>query len=183
MKSTDFPDYNDGNSTDLIGTFRSALLTGEWTIVLEYEELSDSGDTYLLSIHTNLSGGEYQDIFQVQRYVAGSSKHGLIFDKSDNNIGTQREINTSGTSPVISNLGIGTHKIAITRTAAKLAASINGSVLLSPTGGYSGSQTGFAADKVAVGGFSADFAFGECYLRKLLLYSEQADSELPTLSA
>lgn len=178
LPNTDFPDYIDGKTVEILGDFKSAMLGGNFSALIEYDQPDNSLDSYILTVHTT----DNADILQVQRDRVSSNNYGFIYDIANDDGGTQRDIDTASTSPVISNLGTGIHKIAITRTAGKLRASINGSDALSPTNGYDGSQSGFSADRVVVGGFYDDFAFGEFYLRKLVLYSPLSDTVLPTLT-
>lgn len=175
LQDTDFPTYADGNSVDIIGDFRDAMLSGERTVLVEYEELTSSGQSIPLSIQN----GALTHVWQLTRNNSAGD-NALIYDKTAD---PQRDINTQFTDPVISGLVQGIHKFAVTRTTARLRASINGSAVLVPVFGTDTSQAGFTATTVSVGGFSADAASNDLYLRKLQIWEPLDDEFLPILSA
>jgi hypothetical protein len=150
-----------------IGDLLTDFLLMDWTVVIEWEELTTDGVTYLLYLFE----------------APGGSNHWLVIERSTaftllrvdahegSNITRHVEINTPH--------GPGVHKIAVTRTNGFLSVSCDGSavdtVVASPL------MNPMAT--ASFGGDPTDQSYNGTFIRTVTLTAPVADAALPALSA
>jgi hypothetical protein len=155
-------DNDPDGSVLAIGDFLADLITADWTIVIEWEELTSADDTELIYIcesvdhhHIAIDRTGPGDI---EGYASGSGVR-LI----------------ANTGPFFT----GVHKVAMTRKNAKVSMSTDGSSAATDTS----SQTINPMEVVSFGG-PADGSFNRTFIRTVTLYPPQDDDAvLPGLSA
>lgn len=150
--------------TDIIGNALTALLTADWTVVIEWEQIASDQDPMLLELDNSPADGN-------TIIVGRDGGFPLVEDAMPGPGG--RDASPGTDTPV------GIHRIAVTRTDARLATSIDGDTVTFDSSALSGITLATAA----LGGQSGGFLFGETNIRSLTLYAPQADAALPALSA
>lgn len=151
----------------LEGLALDVMLAADWTAVLEFEIINVSPSGEVL-ITVSSAGPTWADI------VYFSISGGTLFATEDNNSSTKR-------SYVAGAPALGTHRIAFTRTDAKLHSSIDGAAVVFDAGELA--SPGFVAAFATFGGFEGDFIGNELNIRSLTVYPVQDDAALPGLSA
>lgn len=156
------------DEVNILGAFLSSLTTLDWTFVIEYEITFDAGSNSPIVI-TDDAGAKYIEIIRLSPGVGSD----MFADESGT---TQyREVNDSDVH------GLGIHRVALTRTDAKLAMSVDGDAVLSDTSAMD--LTVGEITKAAFGGFPGFGSDQWCTIRTFTVYSSLDDSELPALSA
>lgn len=149
----------------IIGPLLAALIPVHWTLVLEYFE--DPIEYFIVPL---IIQDEFGDKF-------------IFIDRVDETSFEVFESSAGARSVVaLADLSIpGIHRLAITRTQAHLAMSVDGGAVVS---------TDDAADDLesmlaAFGGFATGgvYSYGGCFIRSLSITAVVDDSELPGLSA
>lgn len=161
----------DGGIVSITGDLLTALTAADWTIVVEWQELYDTGVTMLL----DLADGSTQELGITRNDVVGNILM-QAFETSDPSGSRETQDPTSGSGPFTS----GAHRVALTRTASAFSMSADGRTVVSDT-----STPGtFSPTLAAFGGLADGTDWrNDCYIRKLELYPAQADADLPSLSA
>lgn len=152
----------------MLGDFLATLTSGNWTVRIEYEQISGRSVLFVVADTDDLSGETYIGLER----GSGSPAYPNAYD---NNPVDGRSI-VDFASP----LNAGIHCIALTRTDAKIAMSVNGGAVVSDIS-TSFSVSGLAFG--AFGGFPGDFTANACNIRSIDVYTAQDDSQLPVLSA
>ncbi|MER9449328.1 hypothetical protein [Mesorhizobium sp. M0254] len=148
-----------------IGDFLTDLLTMDWTVVIEWEELTTDGATYLLY----LAGDDASLV--IERSTAFT---GLRVDTREESFNTRNvEINTSH--------GPGVHKIAVTRTDDFISMSCDGSDVVTQV------VAPISMGPIETASFGGDPTEGygsnnNTFIRKFYLLPPQDDANLPGLS-
>lgn len=177
----DHPDWITGNGLEIIyghettagtgvahyiGDVLAALLTLDWTIVLEYEEFYDAGQTKPL-VMTDGPFGSFSDELTIER-------------ESDTELSVQ---DVDGATiryvKLLNAYEIGVHRIAVTRRDVKLSISADGEATQSEIT----SNAGVTLDRAAIGSSDGEFLYNDFYLRSFTLYAPKADADLPGLTA
>ncbi|WP_146606023.1 hypothetical protein [Mesorhizobium kowhaii] len=148
-----------------IGDFLADLVTMDWTVVIEWEELTTDGATYLLYLEALGDGHS----LTIERSTAFAN---LRVDVNEGSFNTRYvEIDTSH--------GPGIHKIAVTRTNDFISVSCDGSsvdtLVVSP----------ISMDAMATASFGGDpnvESFNNTFIRKVYLLAPVDDADLPGLS-
>ncbi|TGQ95428.1 hypothetical protein EN851_07880 [Mesorhizobium sp. M8A.F.Ca.ET.208.01.1.1] len=150
-----------------IGELLTDFLTMDWTIVIEWQELTTDGATYLLYMFEAPGGDNHWLV--IERSTAFT---GLRVDAHEgSNITRHVEINTSH--------GPGVHKIAVTRTNGFLSISCDGSAVDTVVATPIMNPMATAS----FGGDPTDQSYNGTFIRKVKLMTPQADALLPALSA
>lgn len=145
----------------ILGDFLATLTPMDWTVLIEYEELTSSGRTVLLSV----SDIDFAEAFDTERMNAG-----LAFRAEDSAAGYRSIDDGTGFA--------GVHRLAITRTDTKLAMSVDGAATLVDD---SITMT-IAATIATVGGYTGESSMNAFNLRKLYVWAPMADGDLPGIS-
>ncbi|ESY82449.1 hypothetical protein X740_04430 [Mesorhizobium sp. LNHC221B00] len=149
-----------------IADYLALLLTLDWTVVIEWDELTTDGATYLLY----LADVDDNHTFRIERSTAFT---GLRVDAHEASFNTRNvEINTSH--------GPGVHKIAVTRTNDFLSISCDGSAVVTQVVAPISMNPMATA---SFGGDPTDQSYNGTFIRKVTLYAPLADIWLPALSA
>jgi hypothetical protein len=152
------------------GDFLAALVTGNWTIVVETEE-TGSGDMYPLTLwETDTGSGPGQAFF----LFFGDNSTGQISDFMAGS-GAARNLSRSASArPAV-------RKWACTRTDAKAVLSVNGSAITSNTTPKGSS----ICDEGYLGLWTPNDSFSTFNgsIRRVIVYDPVSDAELPALSA
>jgi hypothetical protein len=152
---------------DSIGDLLTDFQSMDWTVVIEWQELTTDFSTYLLYLFEMPGGSDHSLVIE-----RGNAFTGLRVDAHESsNIVRNVAINTSH--------GVGVHKVAVTRTSAFLSISCDGSavdtVVASPL-----------MDPMATasfGGDPTDQSYNGTFIRTVTLTAPVADAALPALSA
>lgn len=155
-----------------IGNALTALLAANWTLVLEYEELFAANVTAIFTM-LNADTNTWSKAFRVERLGIGDD---LCVAVSDDDSSVFRQV--SDISDLIPH-GIGIHRIAVTRTDAKIAFSVDGGAVHSTAT----ASSALGAINATIGAEDGAFLSNATNLRALTLYAPQADVNLPALSA
>lgn len=165
----------DGTSVvSIIGDLLTALLAADWTMTVEWEELSDTGRTYLIILE---SADETEEL-AILRDLSIEMKA----DESSPATGTGlRVLNDpeSGTGPFLS----GIHKVSLTRTTTRFAMSADGRTVTSVDDFGGSTVTAFNLVNAAFGGYPDGFTGNAVNIRSLVLQAPVDDADLPSLSA
>jgi hypothetical protein len=161
----------DGGAVSIIGDLLTALTAANWTIVIEWQELYDTGVTMLIDV----SDGSTQEFGITRDDVVGN----ILMEASEaSDPSGYRETQdpASGSGP----FGIGVHRVALTRTDTAFSMSADGRSVISD----SSTPGTFSPTLAAFGGLAdgSDWR-NDCYIRRLEIYPPQADADLPSLSA
>lgn len=172
----EIPDGIPGAAVQILGDAAAILKACDWTIVLDFEVIqttvrmqflwmeNDTGSSPISGLTVENEATLYRNVW-IQEWDTGNT----------------RELDELLEPP----LSIGRHKLAITRTAAKLVVSQDG---LSPVTAATGSNgwTHVNLDRVLVGGRwfdgAPDDSKGQFYYREITVYPVQNDVDLPGLS-
>ncbi|RUU10765.1 hypothetical protein EOD10_20355 [Mesorhizobium sp. M7A.T.Ca.TU.009.01.3.2] len=147
-----------------IDDYLSLWLTLNWTVRIEWQELTTDGATYLLWMQEPEDGHS----FLIERSTAFT---GLRVDAHEaSNITRDVPINTSH--------GPGIHTIVVTRTDDRLSISCDGSAVVTVLA----TPTMNPLTTVSFGG-DLEESFNGCFIRKVTLYAPLDDIWLPSLSA
>ncbi|TPN45315.1 hypothetical protein FJ976_24075 [Mesorhizobium sp. B1-1-9] len=146
-----------------IGDFLADLLTMNWTVIIEWEELTTDSATYLLY----LAGVDDDPSLVIERSTAFT---GLRVDAKESSFNIRYvEINTSH--------GPGVHKIAFTRTDDFISMSCDGSdvvtQVVAPIGMGPMATATFGGD---------DQSYNDTFIRKVFLLAPADDADLAGLS-
>lgn len=150
-----------------IGDLLTDFLTMDWTVVIEWDELTSDDSTYLLYLFEAPGGDNHWMVIERSNAFTG-----LRVDAHEgSNITRHVEINTSH--------GPGVHKIAVTRTNGFLSVSCDGSAvdtvvatpLMNPMA------------TASFGGDPTDQSYNGTFIRTVALMAPVADAALPGLSA
>ncbi|MER9698717.1 hypothetical protein [Mesorhizobium sp. M0146] len=151
-----------------IGDCLADLLTMNWTVVIEWEEVTTDGATYLLY----LADVDDNHTIVIERSTAFT---GLRVDTHEANYNTRNvEINTSH--------GPGVHNIAVTRTDALISMSCDGSDVVTQV------VAPISMNPMATASFGGDPTEGygsnnNTFIRKFYLLPPRDDADLPALTA
>jgi hypothetical protein len=149
----------------MIGDLLALVLTANWTIVVEWEHYDNTGNVYPLVV----SGAGDDNSIVLRRYAFSYAMDAQDFAGPNFREATDGEQVLEGV-----------HRVAITRTDAKLAFSIDGRAVVSDTSSsFSLSPTGAVLGDYGGGGIMQDFAMA---IRSLRVLAPQADGALPGLS-
>ena len=161
-----FCDENDSNGiVQIIGDIRTVLNAGNYTLVMEWEDLFASGTSFPLYLN-NVAGTSFI-------WIDSQSTSVACYDQLGSG-GADRDTLVSGLTarPAI-------RRAAITSVASKLVLSVNGSAINSVVSALGA----LSLDRAAFGGLYDDgFPYRSSYMRRLIVYSEQSDAALPGLS-
>lgn len=150
----------------ILGDLLADILTIEWTLVIEWEEVLSSFTTYPILIDETDNFQQCAVYNDFPDIVAGDSC--LII----------REATVSGS------FGPGVHKAAFTRTADFASLSVNGGgVQTNTTDVNVPAQLNPTYTQAGFGGSVGDFSFNGCFIRRLDLMPPVADAALPGLSS
>lgn len=154
----------DGDVVNILGDLLALLLTANWTIVLEWNHLDATGEVYPLVI----TGAGEDNTVQIRR-LSGSH---YLFVEDFGGAGYR------GVADAFA-FGDGVHKIALTRTNAKLVFSADGRPLAT------GDIDNFALSPTAAafGGYPGWTISPTMYIRSLQILDPADDADLPGLSA
>jgi hypothetical protein len=182
----DHPDWITGNGLEIIyahettpgtgvahyiGAVLAALVTLDWTIVIEYEEFYDGGQTKPL-VMTDDAFGAYLDELSIVRESGGGGTISVL-DYDD-------DTSTNRYRPLLSSYSIGTHRIAVTRRNVKLSISADGEATQSNVT----SNAGVVLDRAAIGSSDGEYLYNDFYLRSFTVYdTPKLDADLPALTA
>lgn len=147
-----------------IGDLLTVLLSANWTLVIEYQELATTYITSLLNITDD--GPGFSNTWAVDGKPAISR-----VDYAENT-GSFREIQYAAS------LGLGVHRVAVTRTSDKLAIAVDGATVQT----YSASTTA-TFTSACFGGQVGGASYNGTYIRSLTVYDPQIDVALQSLSA
>jgi hypothetical protein len=150
----------------VLGDALTTLLTANWTAVIEFETLADDGSEHVFSVQS--AAPLWEDAMWAR---ADNSSFIGVFETNGGI--TSREINAAGL------VSAGVHRIAITRTDAKLAVSVNGATATVD----STSSPSFVPETATFGSYHGDWLSNEVNIRSLTVYAPRADADLPSLSA
>ena len=157
-----------GLYTWAIGDFLTKLIATDWTIVLEVIE-DDAGTMHPFTLADENTGGGGLDSLIIS---TGTSS---VSCTDDPDPGSSRFVSVGS---VIARPSV--RRIAVTRTDAKLVISVNGSAINSDAT----STSTPSYNRAILGADDGDaFAFMKGHIRKIIVYPEQPDAALPTLSA
>lgn len=158
------------NPTHIIGVFLALLTSMNWTIVIEWTDIYAGPAAATLPLWiANTTTAALESTF-----IESDTTFVDFYDQPVP--GIDRQVNKSGLPAQPT-----TRRAAITRVASKLAVSINGGAVTSDTSG-TGAVTGY--DSAAFGNDPAESSGQlDVNIRRLIVYPEQADALLPSLSA
>jgi len=168
-----------GAAAHVLNQFATALLTCQWTVVIEAEILVSSNlspPSNLLSVYNAPT-----DLFEMGLDV--SSQQNWFITDHDNSISVTRytddltDNDTGGTADTT-----GVHRYAVTRTNGKLAASVDGYSVTNDATALTLPNLTYPMDRVYLGGYFNGTGRA-LNIRSLAVYSPQADIQLPILSA
>lgn len=155
----------ENDEANLLGDFLTAALTLDWTVVVEYEHTFDT-DAGLFVV-SNTAGDELLEIY---RDGPGNGRR-MHCDES----GTSEARETIDSGP----FALGIHRVALTRTDAKIVLSVDGNAIVSDTSAMDfSSQT-----EAALGGYPGFGTRQWVTIRSFTIYPAQDDGDLPGLSA
>lgn len=152
---------------NILGDFLTILIAMDWTIVVEYDHTFDAGSTLPWSI-TDDFGVYYIEIIRQQ---PGGTLRKMLAD--ENGVSEYREVIDTDSHE------LGIHKIALTRTDAKLVISVDGDPIVSDTSAMDIP----AMTKSCFGGFPGFGTNQWCTIKRMTAYAAQDDTNLPALSA
>lgn len=151
---------------NLLGAFLTAFLTLDWTVVVDYEHTFDSGRSDVLVI-SNTPGDELLQLYR------DSPASGRRMHCEESGVSENREVIRTGP------FNLGVHRIALTRTAAKIVISVDGSAIVSDT-----SAMDFTSQsEAALGGFPGFGTSQFVTIRGFTIYPAADDADLPGLSS
>ncbi|KQU77693.1 hypothetical protein ASD12_18000 [Mesorhizobium sp. Root102] len=161
----DVPGWTPDAVVEYVGDALAALLTMEWTVVIEYQCLWNTGEDILLVV-SNPAGSQF---FEMHR-GALSTRRMIVTETGDSQYRETIDIDQHN---------VGLHRIAVTSAAARLSLSVDGDPVITDTSAmdYSG------LTRALIGAYFDDETENEFYLRSVTIYDPQEDSLLPTLSA
>ncbi|TIN76788.1 hypothetical protein [Mesorhizobium sp.] len=159
------PGWTPGAVIEYVGDALAALLTMDWTVVIEYESLWNTGQDVILCI----ANGDGSQFFEMHRSQF-SNRRMFVTETGDSEY--RETIDTDSHDA-------GIHRMALTSSAARLSLSVDGGTVISDTSAmdYSG------LTRALIGGYFDNETENEFYLRSITVYAAQDDSLLPTLSA
>jgi len=149
-----------------IGNALELLMWMEWTIVIEYEELEADGATRILVMQ------DFGDFLMVERENTGEGL-GITVDDFDDLGSIYRAVN-DGTPRTE-----GIHRIAFTRTAEHLAASVDGDAVIEDAT----VSAGVSVVNATIGAGDGEFLFNDLNFRSITLYPPVSNADLPSLSS
>lgn len=148
-----------------LGGLLAALITGEWTLVIEVkEDAGEAGGLYLLFVE---SVATPQDFIWIQ---SGSSNV-TVYDQDSTG---SADRTASASAPARTSV----RRAAITRTSAMLSISVNGGAVSSDTLPL----TPLVLDTATIGADGGSFSFFNGFVRRIIVYNPVADAALPGLS-
>jgi hypothetical protein len=148
-----------------IGAYLSLWLTLNWTVRIEWQELTTDGATYLVWMTEPVDGHS----FLIERSTAFT---GLRVDAHEGSFNTRNvEIDTSH--------GPGVHVIVVTRTNDLLSISCDGSDVVTQVVAPISMN---AMETASFGGDPTDQSYNGTFIRKVTLYAPLDDIWLPSLS-
>jgi len=152
---------------DIIGDLLTLLLTANYTLVLAWDHLTYTGNIVPLAI---INSGTSDDGLIIKRQSSGEFMNVSDFSGA----------HFRGAVDSSAAVGDNGHKIAVTRTDAKLKFSVDGRSVVT----YSGDPDTFAIAPTAAsfGGLPGGFTFAEVRIQSLTVLDPQDDSLLPSLS-
>jgi hypothetical protein len=168
-----------GAAAHVLNQFATALLTCNWTVVIEADILVSSNlspPSNLLSVYNAPT-----DAFEMGLDI--SSQQNWFITDHDNNASVTRYTDDStdndsgGTADTT-----GIHRYAVTRTNTKLAASVDGYSVTTDTTALTLPNLTYPMDRVYLGGYYNGTGRA-LNIRSLAVYSPQSDGQLPILSA
>lgn len=177
----EIPDEVEGGAVEVLGTIAERLRECEGTFVFEFELYSTASPVGFIWMEQN-TGETPISGFSLETWQLAVPPTKVFADEWDDTGGDTREM-AALYEPA---LGVGIHKIAITRTNAKLAVSVDGGAVVTAITGTHGWGHGDRLDRVTIGGRwfdgAPDWSKGGFYYRAITHYPEQSDGALVTLS-
>ena len=162
---------------DIIGDAIAAITPNpEVTFIVDWVETNSNFQSIVFCLGDSSTSGtpSYLNTFEIDRANTGNGGGVYPFD-AKSGFGSLRDIfDTGGTRPA------GRHRIAVTRTDAKLIMSIDGEATVDSG---SGPQASLACDRAGFGSAVGDYLWNEIDIRLFLVYPPADDADLPTLSA
>ena len=153
-----------------IGDVLDLLLTLDWTIVAEYQELAADGATRILVMQDGAI--TFADFLMIERENSGNGL-GITVDDFDDGGSIYRAVNDGAPRAE------GIHRIAFTRTSAHLASSVDGDAVVEDAT----ASAGVVAINATIGAGDGEFLFNDLNFRSITIYPAGANSQLPALSA
>ncbi|QKC83285.1 hypothetical protein [Mesorhizobium sp. NZP2077] len=152
-----------GNVVAIVGAALDYLLTANWTASVGWDHFEGNGNIYPLVV-----SAADDDTIQLRRYAFS-----FVMDAQDFTGGNNREATD------VTVVGAGVHKVAVTRTDAELAFSIDGRAVVSD----SSSSFAITPTGAALGGYPGDVVFDAITIRSFRVWLPKDSSLLPALSA
>lgn len=149
-----------------IGDLFTDFATMDWTVVIEWDELTTDGATYLLY----LADASDNHSLVIERSTAFANLRVDVHESSFNSRSV--EINTSH--------GPGVHKIAVTRTNDRISMSCDGAAVVSDVAAPLSMNPMATA---SFGGDPNDQSYNGTYIRSVTLTAPVDDADLPGLTA
>jgi len=149
-----------------IGDFMTDLLGMDWTVVIEWDEQTTDGATYLLYF---VDAGLSQNLV-IERSTAFAN---LRVDVSETSFNSRYVENTTSHGP-------GIHTIAVTRTEDRISMACDGSDVASNVAAPLSMNPMASA---SFGGDPNDASYNPTFIRKVKVYNPLNDAFLPGLSA
>lgn len=163
-------DSSSGTGTvEIIGGLLAALLTANWTIVLEIEAVNANQKLVPLALYNSTE----LDQFIIERFDNLSPENIMRATQINRNF-DQRQ----ATDMTI--YGIGIHKLAITMSSTTLAMSVNGNAVVEQVAAAPVPYDPLAA---FFGDFQSGAPTGTCFIRSLSVLDPVLSADLPALSA
>lgn len=160
------PDNTASAVIDYINDVLALLVAGEWTVVIEYESLWDTGTEVLLVV-SNAGADQFLQLYRNEA-------------PNPTRIGSTETGDTQYREAIDPTARIsGIHRVALTTAASRLSISVNGGTVVSDTSAMDATFT-----RAVIGGYTFDDKTeNEFYLRSIDIYAALPDADLPALSA
>jgi len=168
-----------GAAAHVLNQFATELLTCNWTVLIEANIIVSSNvapPSNLLSVYNNPT-----DLYEMGLDI--SSQQNWFITDHDNALSVTRytddsaDNDTGGTADTT-----GVHRYAVTRTNAKLAASVDGYSVTTDTTALTLPNLTYPMDRVYLGGYYNGTGRA-VYIRRLEIYNPADNAQLPILSA
>lgn len=161
----------DGGVVHLLGSFLTIMCSYRYTAILEY---SDDNNDWSYCVLDAMDASFNSEFGIYAPLVSGAA--GVQATDYQNSIGNSYLTTSSAISPAFP----GNRKIAVTRASDHLAMSVNGGSVITTSGTF---PTTYLGDDAVLGGqYGTTWAAFSGYIRKLIFYPVQLDTDLPGLS-
>lgn len=155
-----------GTPIEMLGDLLALMLTANWTVVIEIDVISLTGQIWMMSLIEFPQDGAH-DFIQFGKLGPGN----VLFVLDDTGPGATRQADWGA-------ITTGVHKVAIAREDTRLSISVDGSAVVT----QGGSIAITSLTNATFGGYTGIGNDRDFYVRSLSVYDVRDDSDLPDMS-